>query len=188
MSKNSYLLVKEPRWHENRAGLPRQLPPAVRSWIYEAGSLTQRLRSYYGASVRVNVLHQCNSKPFYSESRLLGLEAQTRQLVREVILSAGNIPLILARTVIPHYTLVEAANTLSCLGDRPLGEVIFSYPNLTRQQLDLSLIKPSLWTQQARQLGNTRNLIWGRRTCYLIACGKPLLVSEFFLPGALALG
>ncbi|PPD24172.1 MAG: chorismate--pyruvate lyase [Methylobacter sp.] len=188
MRERSFLFAKEPVWHANRPGLPQQLPSAARSWIYEAGSLTQRLRSFYGDSVKVKVLHQHYSKPFFSENRLLGLAPQTRQLVREVMLIAGNVPLILARTVIPDSTMMVAANTLSSLGDRPLGEVIFAYPDLARQQLDLCSVKPLSWTAQAGQLANIENKVLGRRTCYLIARQQPLLVSEFFLPGALALG
>ncbi|MFA5982904.1 MAG: chorismate lyase [Methylococcaceae bacterium] len=187
MAIKSFLFHNEPKWLENRLGSRYFLPKNVQSWVYEAGSLTSRLRSFYSHRVAVNILFQQRCKPFLSEFRLLNLPDFSHQLVREVLLHADGKPLILARTIIPEQTINAARRSLSRLDERPLGEVIFSYPNLQRQQLDISLIQPKQWTQNARAIAHIGHALWARRTVYSIAQGQPLLVSEFFLPAALAI-
>jgi chorismate--pyruvate lyase len=162
----SVLLKQEPLWCENRIGTRLQLPEAVQSWVYEAGSLTQRLRSIYGSSVAVKLLFQEWRKPLLSERRLLNLAESQWCLSREVLLHAEGKSLILARTIIPAATIKIANRSLSHLGTRPLGEVIFSYPKLERIAMDVTLIQPTTW---------------GRRTVYAIK-QRQMLVSEFFLP------
>jgi len=177
----SVLFRQEPKWIEHRKGHRSGLPEAVQSWTYEPGSLTQRLRSYYGSAVAVKVLHQHRHSPYLSERRLLGLAAQRYSLVREVMLHADGKPLILARTIIPEATIKVAHRNLSHLGSRPLGEVIFSYPKLERLALEICALPTEIWTPAAVQVADIQQTIHGRRTVYAIA-GRQMLVSEFFLP------
>ncbi len=184
MTTKSLLFNREPLWLENRQGLRHKLPENVQSWAYESGSLTQRLRNFYGDTVAVKVLFQCWRTPFLSERRLLKLPEHQYSLTREVLLHANGKPLILARTIIPAGTIKAAKNNLSHLGNRPLGEIIFSYPKLERIAMDITLIAPSTWTQSALAEADINQPIWGRRTVYAIA-HKQMLVSEFFLPEVL---
>jgi chorismate--pyruvate lyase len=177
----SFLFSREPLWLENRQGLRHKLPDNVQSWTYESGSLTRRLRSYYGDAVTVKVLLQRWSKPFLSERRLLKLPEHHYSLTREVLLHADGKPLILARTIIPASTIKVVKSNLSHLGNRPLGEVIFSYPKLERIAMDVALINPSTWTRPTIAEAAIDQPIWGRRTVYAIA-HQHMLVSEFFLP------
>ena len=101
------------------------------------------------------------------------------------MLHKNSKPLLLARTIIPEETIKVAHRNLSHLGTRPLGEVIFSYPDLERITMDLTLIKPNTWTSTAQQNANIAQPIWGRRTVYAIQ-KRPMLVSEFFLPEILS--
>ncbi len=177
----SVLLKQEPLWLENRIGTRSQLPDAVQSWVYEVGSLTQRLRAVYGRSVTVKLLFQEWRKPLLSERRLLGLHERQWCLSREVLLHASGVPLILARTIIPISTIKIANRSLSHLGTRPLGEVIFSYPKLERIAMDVAQIQATTWTDFAHDTAGLRKTIWARRTVYAIK-QRQMLVSEFFLP------
>jgi chorismate lyase len=181
LTAKSFLLNYEPLWLENRQGLRHKLPDDVQSWAFESGSLTRRLRNYYGDSVAVKVLFLRWKKPFLSERRLLKLPEHQYSLTREVLLHADGKPLILARTIIPATTIKAAKSNLSKLGNRPLGEVIFSYPKLERIAMDVTLINRPMWTQPAIAEAGIDQPIWGRRTVYAIA-HKHMLVSEFFLP------
>lgn len=185
MAIKSVLFNREPLWQENRQGTRHKLPEAVQSWVYESGSLTQRLRGLYGSAVAVNVLLQQWAAPFPSE-RLSLKQAEHRYcLTREVLLHADGKPLILARTIIPAGTIKIARSNLSQLGTRPLGEVIFACPELERVAMDVAWVKPSLWTRSASATAaGIRQPVWGRRTVYGIA-HKHMLVSEFFLPEVL---
>ncbi len=187
MSSKSFLFNREPLWRENRLGTRHTLPESVQSWVYEPGSLTQRLRDYYGDAVGVKILLQRWNTPFLSERKLLNLPENKYSLIREVLLHADGKPLILARTIIPASTIKVAKSNLAHLGNRPLGEVIFSYPKLERIEMDVTLINPPTWTQSAIAEGHIDQPIWGRRTVYAIA-HRQMLVSEFFLPGVLEVG
>ena len=180
MTIRSVLLNKEPLWQENRVGMRHTLPESVQSWTYESGSLTQRLRAVYGDKVAVTVLFQPWRVPFLTERKLLKLPEQRLCLTREVLLHIDNKPLILARTIIPAAT-IKIASSLAHLGTRPLGEVIFSYPKLERLAMDVTLIHPPIWTQNALTIAAIQQPIWGRRTVYAIN-HRQMLVSEFFLP------
>lgn len=157
------------------------MPDNAASWIYESGSITQRLRDYYGPCVRVQVLSNHWQRAFTSESRLLNTSPTKYTLTREVLLYADDIPLVLARTIIPEPTIRSAHQNLSHLGNRPLGEVIFSYPKLERLVLEISKVPSQLWNKPIQDKIQVSQSLWGRRTIYAIH-HHPLLVSEFFLP------
>ncbi len=182
MASKSFLFNREPLWLENRSGTRHTLPANVQSWVYEPGSLTQRLRDYYGDAIAVTLLLQQWNTPFLTERRLLKLPENKYSLIREVLLHADGKPLILARTIIPASTIKVAKSNLAHLGSRPLGEVIFSYPKLERIEMDVTLINPPTWRLPAITEGHIDRPIWGRRTVYAIA-QRQMLVSEFFLPG-----
>ncbi len=184
MNNKSSLYPQEPTWFCNRLRSRLLIPDAVASWIYEADSITQRLRNYYGARVRVQVIKNHWQRAFISENNLLKHSPNKYTLTREVLLYADDIPLVLARTIIPQKTVRSAQHNLSHLGSRPLGEVIFSYPKLERLALEITKIPCHLWHPAVRQQAQIEQALWGRRTIYAIN-HHPLLVSEFFLPAIL---
>lgn len=97
------------------------------------------------------------------------------------MLSTGNTPLIIARTVIPARTLRGTQRILSNLGNRPLGEVIFAYPKLQRLEMELTRIDQSNWSAQLTAKVPVPRALWGRRTVYAVQ-HRQLLVTEYFLP------
>jgi chorismate--pyruvate lyase len=186
LTVKSFLFTREPFWREHRKGVHHDLPENVQSWTYESGSLTQRLRDTYGGKVTVKILFHQWRVPFLGERKQLNMPLQRYGLTREVLLHAQGLPLLLARTIIPEETIRAAHRNLAHLGAKPLGEVIFAYPDLERITLDLALIPQSAWTQQAQLCAKINASVWGRRTVYAIQ-NRPMLVSEFFLPEILGL-
>jgi chorismate lyase len=183
---HSILFAQPPRWIQNRAGSRQHLPANVQSWVYESGSLTQRLRTYYGRHFGVKILLQCWHKPFVDECRLLNIAPAQYTLIREVLLHSDNTPLILARSIMPQATINVAHRNLSHLGTRPLGEVIFAYPNLQRLALEFTQVPAIHWHKAIQHAYTLQRPVWGRRTVYAIPV-QPLLVSEFFMPACLHL-
>ena len=177
----SLLFKRAPRWHDYSFGTQKQLPGSLQSWLNETGSLTQRLRGVHGDSFGVSVLRQRWQHAFIDESRLLSQNQYQYQLVREVILHNQKQPLILARTIIPASTLAIAERKLNHLGNRPLGEVIFAYPDLRISQRQFSQAEADIWIPSVMQQPETVDHLWGRRSVYQIH-QHPLLVAEFFLP------
>lgn len=186
MHKNSFLFTQEPQWKKILSGKKPLLSSEVQSWVYEKGSLTRRLKQTYADSFAVEILFHRWKPAFLSECNLLKLPHQQFNLIREVLLHADGKPLILARTILPKQTIKVAKRNLSHLGNRPLGEVIFSYPKLERLELNTCCIQPKQWNTPLIDKVNIEQTIWGRRTVYAIH-HQQMLVSEFFLPGALEL-
>ena len=135
-----------------------EIPTAVANWLIDTKSLTAKLKDKY-ADFAVKVISQASQSPYAHEQALLG-NAKT-VVVREVELIGNQQVVVFARSVIP-----QTADTQSLLeiGSKPLGEVLFNDPSITRGTLQIT---------QA-------NGIWGRRSTFVID-NTPILVSEFFL-------
>ncbi len=185
MSNNTYLFRSPPQWKTRFRGADSQPPLELQAWLNECGSLTKRLRSVYGRHLAVQLLfHQW--KPAFAEECLqLKAPHQRYQLIREVLLHVGDTPLVLARTLLPEQTIRIAQRNLSHLGTRPLGEVIFAYPDLQLKRREFSHAAGGIWSAAVQQRFQVQQAIWGRRTLYTIH-NQPLLVSEFFLPAITA--
>lgn len=164
-----------------RRGIRYVIPATIASWVFENHSLTARLRREVSPHFKVNVLTHSWQKPYRDEAKLLDQPFTIRSLVREVRLESNGMALIVARTIIPSDTLIGAHRRLSHLGTRPLGEVIFSYPQLKRIHLSCAHVPPDYWIESALEKFDIDKNIWGRRTLYSIG-GPKLLVCEFFLP------
>lgn len=181
MSSQSFLFNREPHWQGNQRFLQAALPARLHRWLYETGSLTQRLRETYGQGVAVKVLQHHWSVPFVSERQLLNQAPKQRCLVREVLLYVDVTPLILARTIIPASTVQQTQGSLLRLGTRPIGEVIFAYRQLDSCLCDVTRLGVPQWRQPVVELVGIETALHGRRTRHKIA-GNTLLISEFFLP------
>jgi chorismate--pyruvate lyase len=184
LSSNSYLFKRSPVWRHNIQAPRPELGPSseLSSWLNETGSLTKRLRSHFGERLKVNILFHYWKPAFVDESRILQVPDRRYQLIREVVLQVDQRPLVLARTVLPEATIRIAHRNLSHLGTRPLGEVIFSYPDLERRLRQFSLVQQPDWSDAAVSAFGIVAPLWGRRTIYAIH-RQPLLVSEFFFSG-----
>ncbi|ATG89964.1 chorismate--pyruvate lyase family protein [Methylomonas koyamae] len=181
MPDKSFLFKRPPLWSDHETAAQRRLPAELQSWLNETGSLTKRLRGIYGNRFGVELLFHRWKPAFNDECRLLKLPPARYQLIREVVLHAGGRPLVLARTVLPDPTIKIAHRNLSHLGTRPLGEVIFAYPDLQRRHRQFSRAEPAQWATAVQARMPMEPSVWGRRTEYAIH-GHSLLVAEFFLP------
>lgn len=186
LSKRSFLFRREPSWFSAHRGVSVTVDPSVRSWLFEAGSLTARLRAACGPGFGVRVLRQCWDRPWADESRALGLALRRHALVREVVLHCDGRPLVLARSVIPPDALRGVQCRLAHLGERPLGELLFAYWKLRRESLELTRIGMADWRDAGDVGAEPADEVWGRRSLYTVARGH-VLVCEFFLPAVLSL-
>jgi chorismate lyase len=181
----SFLYARSPVWKSYHPGIHHRLPVELLSWLEETGSLTKRLRQIYGGDFGVKVLFNRWKPAYIDECRLLGLDPACYQLIREVQLHSNGVPLVLARTVLPSATIRIARRNLSHLGNRPLGEVLFAYPDLQLRDRQFSSAPSNIWSQKLQDKQALETPIWGRRTVYAIH-NQPLLVAEFFLPALFA--
>ena len=158
------------------------MDPQLLGWLTDRGSLTARLKAHCLGRFSVEVLGEQWVRPEPSEARLLKVRQDQVVLLRQVHLLCGDRLCVYARSIIPLVTLKGRHRRLLFLGDRPLGEYLFSSPTLQRGRIEWGRLLPgTALYQTAMPDGGDGHDVWGRRSLFRID-GKPLLVSEFFLP------
>lgn len=177
--------TREPRWMPVCQFGRHRIPAPWLDWLLDPDSLTARLRQACQGGFSVRVLAQGVMRPACNEARALGMPAGGRALIREVQLLCKGRPWVFARTVIPLGTLTGRQRRLAHLGNRPLGAVLFADPAMRRSEVEIAAIRPGhvMFDRAVRGLasGQRPGRVWGRRSVFRLN-GKPLLVSEVFLP------
>jgi len=166
------------RWHSADRWLETSLPPFWRGWLTDGGSLTRKLIQASGNTFVVQVLRQGYRRPRPAERRALGLPPRQLALVREVVLYGAGTPWVYARSIIPLNTLSGRQRALRKLDARPLGALLFADRGMRRGPLEITRLRGALIPDH---LAPPSALLWGRRSLFFLD-GKPLLVSEIFLP------
>ncbi len=160
------------------------VPSEMGGWLFDGGSLPRRLQMACPQDFRVELVKQGWQRPMLNEAIRLGVSPDRLALVRQVHLFCHGRPVVYARTVIPVSTLSGAERRLGCLGNRPLGAVLFAAPSMSRDEVEAACIRPGqrIFTRATQMLDSEPDAIWGRRSVFYLS-RKPLLVSEVFLPG-----
>jgi len=157
-----------------------------RSWLIDRGSLTDRIRARCQA-FRVELVFQGPRRATRDERFLFGGRAR-QTLVREVYLCCGEVPVVFAHSVVRRGDLRGAWRGLTRIGTRPLGAALFADPRVRRQALRFCALRAG-HELSLRALGGTRRgqaVLWARRSLFTLR-NSPILVTEIFLPGILAL-
>mgnify|MGYP000099419851 CR=1 FL=1 len=166
-------------WRPRRAPVNGPIPPVLRPWIDEPGSLTRRLRTLAGPAFRVVVLTEAWGRGWPDERRRLIGAGGERLWLREVLLCRGDTPLVHARSAIPAGSLRGPLRRLRRLGGQPLGSLLFGRYAVRRGQIEVAPVTASSRLGQ-RTLACGGHPAWARRSVFRIA-GRPLLVTEVFL-------
>ncbi len=158
---------------------PKDLLP----WLENRHSLTQQLQQYCSDRIRVVVLSEENGFPDADERRLLQLPSRSGAYIRQIRLMCGSLPVVYARTVVPHSSLTGKERRLRHIGTGSLGAVLFAHRRMQPglRELRCVLAGSRLYRVAVAGISQESSLIWGRRSIFYLDC-KPLLVSEYFLP------
>lgn len=148
------------------------LPEPWRTWLLDKGSLTQALKALSPNSFSVRLDYTGFSRASLSEAKTLGIDPREQVYVREVALCLNDIPVVMARSIIPRSTLTGPERQLLHLNNKPLGEFLFSHKHMRRGAIECK--QGAIEGQSA----------WARRSIFYVN-NKPLLVSEYFLPALL---
>lgn len=158
-------------------------PRCLRPWLADAGSLTARLKSRF-PNLRVRVLKQGWLRAHHDEPRALHLpRPQSRLATREVLLLDGDTPLVFAHSITERASMRGGFHLFGRVGSRPLGELLFADPTITRSQLAWRCIdrRHPLWRKADIAAGPLPARLWARRSVFF--SGRDcLLVTEVFLP------
>ncbi|WP_226703399.1 chorismate--pyruvate lyase family protein [Microbulbifer elongatus] len=155
-------------------------PERLLPWLLHPGSLTAALKHLSNGEFSVQILSQGWQQPHLEERRALNLKERTRALVREVLLyGSDENPWVYARSVLPERTLAGKSRYLRTLDNRPLGELLFSQPDIRRGPIVLNRLERNPRCRQT-ELDAIEPSAWGRRSTFWLH-DKPLLVAETFL-------
>ena len=141
--------------------------------------MTRRLRVCCPAPISVHLLRSGLGRLNKDEAALLKT-ARHPVYVREVLLCAGDQPVLAARTVCVARRL---RSWLATLGTQPLGERLFAAGNAQWSMREYARITPSseihAFARQSAGLG--LRACWARRNLYFLGPSS-MLVTEIFLP------
>lgn len=167
------------RWYRRRQLSSKKLPSNIRSWLFDASSLTARLIRRSSSNFHVELLSQEIRRPNFDENKVLGIKNHQYALIRQVHLCFGSQVMVYARTVIPLSTLTGTERRYGNLGTRPLGAMLFSDQSMRREEVMVTKLLPN--SPLYKNTGAQEGAIWGRRSVFFVG-NKPLLVSEYYLP------
>jgi chorismate--pyruvate lyase len=157
------------------------LSPQQQHWLLDDSSLTAKLKAHC-QQFRVHLLGQQQATMLADEARWIGDHEVVT--AREVILHCDDTAWVFARSVFAEQALQTAQLNLAQLGNRPLGEHLFSQPDLQRSAIEISAFPAhSRVGQLHQQLGFPAQTLWGRRSCFSVA-GQRILVAEVFIGAA----
>jgi chorismate--pyruvate lyase len=177
-------------WNRVGSGEIHLAPRKWQPWLSDTGSLTQKIEHAIGQKLEVQVLRDCPQSLNSDESRYFHFKIR-RCRVREVLLCANNIPVVMAHSVIPTLSSSGSNHDVLRLGTRPLGAVLFAK---TRRYVKVKPLRDiarldkgsALWKRCSKNYSGLSSPLWARRTLYQLK-GHPILVNEIFLPALLKL-
>ncbi len=175
-------------WNRVDSGELHQAPRKWQPWLSDTGSLTQKIERAIGQKLEVVVLSDCRQNLNSDESRYFHFKIR-RCRVREVLLCANQVPLVMAHSIIPTASSCGSNHPILRLGKRPLGAVLFAKTHQHSKQKARREIahldqKNTLWKKCFNRFKELPSPVWSRRTLYQLK-GHPLLVTEVFLPSLL---
>jgi chorismate--pyruvate lyase len=158
------------RWRRLESHTQQPLARAA-AWLRSQGSLTQQLLQQSDNQFRVEVVSEDWILVKASDlARHFGPVAPSQRFwSRKVLLFGKEQAWVAAHTLIPEHSLYSPLRELLELNTRPLGEYLFSHPELLRAEMDFAPLDGA----------------WGRRSLFFLH-RKPIMVAEFFLPALLA--
>lgn len=167
-------------------GLIQRITPirSIQNWLTTQNSLTAKLRQFC-PDLEVEILSEKFEEPLISEAQKLGLARNEEAWVRCVVLKCGDHHLVYARTVIPRMAPNNPWQELQNLGNKPLGELLFEMPSITRSDFEFSKDTLGYWPYLINQLNapEMRNHPSFARRSIFKQKEAPLLLTEVFLPG-----
>ena len=166
------------RWYRRNQLFNHSINPALVPWLFDASSLTVRMVALCGKRFSVRVISQQWQMLDPEEASAMALDNVRAAMVRQVLLCCDEQPLVYARTVIPTTTLRGARRRYGNMGSRPLGAMLFADRTMRREEVHVAVLSAS---HEANRYNMTGESVWGRRSVFRVS-GKPLLVSEYFLP------
>lgn len=185
---------KTAKWHNHINHV--QTPEALRHWLVEAGSLTAKLIAH-SQTFRVQRLFQQPAHCWADEYAKIGLSRINKVYTRDVLLRCDDVAAVYAHTVLPLDSTAGQWPLFNSLGNKSLGSILFSDPQVKRGALQFARLHPGhpamLNAQRVTQneagfkeSNQFSRPLFARRSLFFRRGGM-MLVTELFLPPLLSL-
>ncbi len=177
-----WLKTRYAHWFEHVNAV--DAPPTMQRWLIDAGSMTKKLKAH-SRVFGVRRLFQGMGRCTREESLVLGVDARTRVMQREVILLCDNQPAIYGYTTVVSEAMRRDWPFLDVLGSTPLGEKLFADARVVRYPLQYARLHSGhpLMQRVANAMGipDVGQTRYARRSVFRRK-GGAMLVTEIFLP------
>ena len=137
----------------------------ILSWLNESGSITSRIKSF--SDFKLKLLRDGPGEVDASEDDLI-ISNYRENNIREVLLYSDEEPLIYAKSIIPLETIRLGLDILGNLKENPLGDILFSNPEIKKEYMLFSKFE------------SNKKIFYGRKGIYTVK-GFPFSVCEIFL-------
>lgn len=150
--------------------------------LFQNGSLSRSIEELCNGTFNIELQNESWSTPMLEENELLTLIDNEITFIRKSWLKCDDKKLVYARTVIPRITYEGESQDLMKLGNKPLGNILFSDNKTYRTNMQYAKIPlHHELHKQATLDTNIMTELWGRQSLFYINKNS-LLVTEVFLP------
>ncbi len=158
-----------------------KMPSAFRDIFFHPASMTSILNQLNNAKISVEMLAHHWQKPHDSEWQCLQ-KKESWGIGRDVVLHGVNEPWMYARTFIPESVVRSQGTAFSALGERPLGEILFSHPLCRRGNFNVAFLRPGHREYHicVQHLKETPEYLWARHSLFTLPAGEISLLEVFF--------
>ena len=137
----------------------------ILSWLNEPGSITSRIKSF--SDFKLKLLRDGPGEVDAAVDDLI-ISNYKENNIREVLLYSNEEPLIYAKSIIPLETIRLGLGVLGNLKENPLGDILFSNPEIKKEYMLFS------------KFVSNKKIFYGRKGIYTVK-GFPFSVCEIFL-------
>ena len=138
------------------------IPSSLQPWLTHAESMTVRMKSF-STVYDIHVLDESWKTPRGDVQQALLLSPVDAVWFRKVEIHCDKKPVMLAESYFSKKFVESFNEPLKTLGEKPLGELIFSHPDLKRSEFEYGF-----------------DVHWARQSILRLE-NKPFLLREFFI-------
>lgn len=169
-------------WQNELSNQEKPDDKRLHEFLFQSGSLSRSIEECCRGTFNIELKNESWSAPMSDENQLLALIDNEITFIRESWLKCDNKRLVYARTVIPRITFEGESQELMELGNKPLGNILFSDNKTYRTNMRYAKIPLHCdLHKQATMDTDIVTELWGRQSLFYIN-NNPLLVTEVFLP------
>lgn len=160
------------------------IPEPALDWIGYELSMSARLKECCDHSLEIQLIRHEWGYASGQDSLYLNIPERSPVICREVILRCFQEPWMYARTVLPKNLVDAVGDELLELGARPIGEVLFADPDMTRSDFEVANLRAGVaeYDRAKQYSGCSYPSLWARRSIFDLPHQGQCAITEVFFP------